>query len=230
MCATCWTACPFISCVGSDQKSLPAVHAAGIHTIGDLRSGRAMRSCGAPSASMANRCEPWHSGIDDRPVDRGSGGEIDQCGGDVRRRPSGPRGTQAATGWTRGPRRVALAGSRPRRGSSNGQDSTRGFHDVHAAAQAGAADPRHRRDIRHRAGFIARMVGPQPRCRSAITGGWRRRPADRSPGRSVLLAACLRDSRLDATIDGIRDRFGSSVLTRASLLPRPPDGTASRRG
>jgi DNA polymerase IV len=37
-------------------------------------------------------------------------------------------------------------------------------------------------------------------------------------------------SRLDATIDGIRDRFGPLVLTRASLLPRPPDGTGSRRG
>ena len=29
-------------------------------------------------------------------------------------------------------------------------------------------------------------------------------------------------SRLDATIDGIRDRFGRSMLTRASLLPRGP--------
>ncbi|HXC08922.1 MAG TPA: hypothetical protein VNV61_08325, partial [Steroidobacteraceae bacterium] len=29
-------------------------------------------------------------------------------------------------------------------------------------------------------------------------------------------------SRLDAAIDGIRDRFGTAVLTRASLLPRGP--------
>jgi DNA polymerase-4 len=29
-------------------------------------------------------------------------------------------------------------------------------------------------------------------------------------------------SRLDAVVDGIRDRFGSSLLTRASLLPRGP--------
>jgi len=29
-----------------------------------------------------------------------------------------------------------------------------------------------------------------------------------------------RDSRLDAAIDGIRERFGSGLLTRASLLPR----------
>jgi DNA polymerase IV len=40
-----------------------------------------------------------------------------------------------------------------------------------------------------------------------------------------------RDSRLDAAVDGIRDRFGSAVLTRASLLPRGPRaGSGSRRG
>ncbi len=31
-----------------------------------------------------------------------------------------------------------------------------------------------------------------------------------------------RDSRLDAAVDGIRGRFGAAVLTRASLLPRRP--------
>jgi len=42
----------------------------------------------------------------------------------------------------------------------------------------------------------------------------------------------LRDSRLDSAIDGIRDRFGSRVLTRASLLPRSAggDGSSPRRG
>jgi DNA polymerase-4 len=39
-----------------------------------------------------------------------------------------------------------------------------------------------------------------------------------------------RDSRLDAAIDGIRDRFGARVLTRASLLPRSSDGSGPRRG
>ena len=39
-----------------------------------------------------------------------------------------------------------------------------------------------------------------------------------------------RDSRLDAAIDGIRDRFGSAVLTRASLLPRSREGSGPRRG
>jgi len=39
-----------------------------------------------------------------------------------------------------------------------------------------------------------------------------------------------RDSRLDAAIDGIRERFGSRVLTRASLLPRSKEGSGPRRG
>jgi DNA polymerase IV len=39
-----------------------------------------------------------------------------------------------------------------------------------------------------------------------------------------------RDSRLDAAIDGIRDRFGSRVLTRASLLSHSKEGSGPRRG
>jgi len=35
---------------------------------------------------------------------------------------------------------------------------------------------------------------------------------------------------LDATVDGIRDRFGSGLLTRASLLPRSRDGGGPRHG
>jgi len=37
-----------------------------------------------------------------------------------------------------------------------------------------------------------------------------------------------KDSRLDAAVDGIRGRFGSALLTRASLLPRA--GSGPRRG
>ncbi len=39
-----------------------------------------------------------------------------------------------------------------------------------------------------------------------------------------------KESRLDAAIDGIRDRFGSGLLTRASLLPHPGHGPGPRRG
>ena len=44
-----------------------------------------------------------------------------------------------------------------------------------------------------------------------------------------LFTGVPQESRLDATVDGIRERFGKSLLTRASLLPRTPSG-GSRHG
>ncbi len=38
----------------------------------------------------------------------------------------------------------------------------------------------------------------------------------------LFSAAPAKDTRLDAVVDGIRGRFGTAVLTRASLLPRGP--------
>jgi len=40
--------------------------------------------------------------------------------------------------------------------------------------------------------------------------------------------AGTRNTRLDATVDGIRDRFGLGLVTRASLLPRAPGGSEPR--
>jgi DNA polymerase-4 len=46
----------------------------------------------------------------------------------------------------------------------------------------------------------------------------------------LFAASPARDSRLDSAIDGIRDRFGARVLTRASLLTRSSDSSGPRRG
>jgi hypothetical protein len=40
----------------------------------------------------------------------------------------------------------------------------------------------------------------------------------------LFAAAATTNSRLDAAIDGIRGRFGSTLVTRASLLPRGGNG------
>lgn len=55
---------------------------------------------------------------------------------------------------------------------------------------------------------------------------------DLSPVRQPDLFAesTPREARLDTAIDGIRNRFGPGVLTRASLLPRSSDGSGPRRG
>jgi DNA polymerase-4 len=46
----------------------------------------------------------------------------------------------------------------------------------------------------------------------------------------LFLELPAKESRLDSTIDGIRGRFGSGVLTRASLLPRSSGGPGSGHG
>jgi DNA polymerase-4 len=47
---------------------------------------------------------------------------------------------------------------------------------------------------------------------------------------NLFITEPARDSRLDAAVDGIRGRFGSAMLTRASLLPRRPrTGSGPRR-
>jgi len=43
------------------------------------------------------------------------------------------------------------------------------------------------------------------------------------PGQADLFAGVAQPSRLDATVDGIRERFGKSLLTRASLLAAEPE-------
>jgi DNA polymerase-4 len=44
-----------------------------------------------------------------------------------------------------------------------------------------------------------------------------------------LFAGTQPESPLDTAVDEIRDRFGTALLTRASLLPRGPPGGGSRR-
>ncbi len=44
----------------------------------------------------------------------------------------------------------------------------------------------------------------------------------------LFSAAAPKNSRLDATLDGIRERFGGALVTRASLLPRTTGGKGSR--
>lgn len=51
-----------------------------------------------------------------------------------------------------------------------------------------------------------------------------------TPRQADLFAGDLPDPRLDATVDDIRQRFGNTLLTRASLLPRSGPGGGSRGG
>ena len=80
------------------------------------RAPPAMRCCGAPSASTATPCAIAPAGIDDRPVVAGSRGEVDQRGGDIRRRyPCGGANCRQQIVQPCRPDRLAAAGSRTRR-------------------------------------------------------------------------------------------------------------------
>jgi hypothetical protein len=47
------------------------------------------------------------------------------------------------------------------------------------------------------------------------------------PQRDLFSGGAAQVSRLDLAIDGIRDRFGTDMLTRASLLPVNSGGSGS---
>ena len=114
-CTRCWTACRFKSCFGVGTK-IPAGRASGGYPhLRRFAQGRATRCCGAPSASMANRCKRWHRESTSGPVDAGSRGEIDQRGGDLRHRHSRRCGARRQLTAPRRSHRRALAGSRSRR-------------------------------------------------------------------------------------------------------------------
>jgi DNA polymerase-4 len=213
---------------GVGPKSLPRMHAAGVRTLGDARRAsdevlwRAFGRYGSAVRALA-------SGIDERPVvaerEEQSISAEETFGTDI---------TSAA----QLERHLAALADR-------------------AAARLRAhelAAGRVTLKIR-RADFKTytrqRVLEPPTQDTAAVTamarrllGEWRAAHPDaalrllgvgvtdlRTPGqRDLFSGSAPRDSRLDAAIDGIRDRFGSGLLTRASLLPRPRTGSAPRGG
>jgi DNA polymerase-4 len=77
--------------------------------------------------------------------------------------------------------------------------------------------------------LLSEWLGPRPDAAVRLLGVGaadlqRPRQAD------LFLAPQPKDSRLDAAVDGIRDRFGNAALTRASSLARPRGGAGPRHG
>ena len=203
---------------GVGPKSLPAAQAAGIRTFGDLRSASdtvLWRAFGRHGAAMRARA----AGLDDRPVvpereEKSIGAEetFEQDIGD-------PAVLEAQM-----LRLVERAAGRLRaRALSAGCVALKirsGDFKTHSR-QRGLAPPTQDTAV------VARLA-------RELLGAWR----SDHPGVAVRLlgvglgalggaqqsdlfdAGPARDARLDATIDGIRDRFGNALITRASLLPR----------
>jgi DNA polymerase-4 len=212
---------------GVGRKSLPAVQAAGIQTIGDAARA-SERALWRAFGKHGNAMRALARGIDERPVvadrEEKSISAEETFASDIRDAGELER------------RLVALADRAATRLRAHGLAAGRisvkirradfktytrqcvlGRPTQNTAVVSGAA----RR-------LLAAWLAGQPDAALRLLGVG---TGDLCVLRQAELFATgpAEDSRLDAAIDGIRGRFGSAVLTRASLLPRGPR-MGSRRG
>lgn len=212
---------PIHKLFGVGQKTLPTVLAAGIRTFGDARTASEAvlwRAFGKHGKAMRDRA----AGLDDRPVEsereEKSISAEETFDTDIRAAAELRAQLKALADRTASRLRAQnlLAGRvtvKIRRGDFTTYTRRRALEPptqdtaiVSAAAQA----------------LLSGWLASQPRAAVRLLGV--------GVGdlqvllQSDLFAGPLPDSsaRLDSAVDGIRDRFGQGLLTRASLLPRIP--------
>ncbi len=206
---------------GVGQKSLPGVQAAGIRTFGDLRhatDATLWRAFGKHGKAMRDRA----AGVDDRPVEPNreekSISAEETFAVDIRGAAELERQlTQLADRAAARLRAHALAAGlvtiKVRRGDFTTYTRQRPVlpPTQETAVICGVAQA-----------LLKEWQCSQPHAAVRLLGVGVgdlqiQRQAD-------LFAGVAQQSPLDATVDGIRQRFGKSLLTRASLLPRTPSG------
>jgi DNA polymerase-4 len=218
---------PIQKLFGVGQRSLPGVQAAGIQTFGDLRRAgdeTVWRAFGKHGKAMRDRA----AGIDDRPVEPNreeksiSAEEtfaVDICGiGELQRQLTHLADRTAARlrahALTAGKvtvkirRRDFTTYTRQRSVTPPTQDT---------AVICGMAQILLKEWSHAQPDAAVRLLGV------GVADLQMLRQAD-------LFAADPQESRLDAAVDGIRDRFGTALLTRASSLPRVQGGGGPPRG
>jgi DNA polymerase-4 len=214
---------PIEKLFGVGQKSLPRVHGAGIRSFGDLRKARddlVWRAFGEHGKTMRDRA----SGIDDRPVEPNreeksiSAEETyaaDICGASqlmaqllrlADRTASRLRAHHLAAGTVSVKIRRGdfTTFTRQRALGKPTQDTA----IVSAAAKT----------------LLEAWLATCPKAAVRLLGVGVSDLQVLSQG-DLFDAGPARGSRLDTAIDGIRDRFGTDMLTRASLLPSTPGGS-----
>ena len=218
---------PIEKLFGVGPRTLPAAHAAGIRTFGDLRQSSEAslwRAFGKHGRSMVALA----SGLDDRPVEanREEKSISAEETYDVDIRGVAPLTVQLLRLADRATSRLRaheLAAGRVsvkiRRGDFTTytrqrplEPATQDSAVVSAAAKI----------------LLEQWLATQPNAAVRLLGVG---VSDLQTLRQTDLftAGPAQGSRLDAAIDGIRDRFGSGMLTRASLLPGSSSGSEQRR-
>jgi DNA polymerase-4 len=212
-------ALPIQKLFGVGQKTLPRVHAAGIRTFGDARNAddaQLWRAFGKHGKTMRERA----SGIDDRPVEpdveEKSISAEDTFAVDIRdhaqmqiellrladRTAARLRSHELLAGTVSVKiRRADFKTFTRRRGLGNPTDDT-------AVISSTARE------------LLTGWLGTQPRAALRLLGVG---VSDLQHGvqQDLFAPADAAPTRLDHTVDGIRDRFGKHLLTRASLLQGP---------
>lgn len=214
---------PIQKLFGVGQKTLPTVQAAGIHTFGDARRADEQtlwRAFGKHGKAMRDRA----SGLDDRPVEADreekSISAEETFGVDIRSPAELTAQLKALADRTASRLRAQqlLAGRvsvKIRRADFSTYTRQRALAPPtqETAVISAAAET-----------LLKEWLGSQPRAAIRLLGvGVADLQAQRQPD---LFSGTQPDSgsRLDSAVDGIRDRFGDGLLTRASLLPRGPGG------
>jgi DNA polymerase IV len=210
---------------GVGRKSLPGVQAAGIHTFADLRHADEQtlwRAFGKHGKAMRDRA----AGIDDRPVMP-----------DREEKSISAEETYSVD--LRGPAEIArqlqhLADRTTRRLRAAGLLAGRVIVKVRRSdfttytRQRGAEPPTQDTAVVSKIAdeLLSEWLNAQPRAAVRLLGVG---VGDLQELRQTDLFAAEppKASRLDATVDGIRERFGTALVTRASLLPRNPGGSGS---
>ncbi|HEX4152848.1 MAG TPA: DNA polymerase IV [Steroidobacteraceae bacterium] len=212
---------------GIGPKSLPAVHAAGIHTVGDASRASAQalwRAFGKHGPSMRARA----LGLDDRPV------VADREEKSISAEETFPVDIRDTAEIER--HLTALADRTAARLRAHGLAAGRVSVKIRRAdfktytRQCLLGRPTQDTAVISAAarGLLAVWRAAQPHAALRLLGvGTADLGTPRQP--DLFETAPAKESRLDTAVDGIRERFGAGVLTRASLLPRPPT-LGSRRG